>query len=485
MPQLMSGSLAAIAVWLAIAPAPPVTKAQAPPIRAYQPKATESARKLQVLDQQQKAAAHRFDLAKYPISDRHLTHWQESLWAIGVLTPSQPYVFTALDNVMRLTTAPNLSDPQKAIVDTAMQVSTQLYTLKPAVYGKLKQNFVNTINLSNDPQWVAISLLALSKSASYPLEIYPLETNANDPQPADPSLNQKPSQKSNQKLVQTLIAKVKQRFPQWSQDPHLRTTIQNLQSATPVSTPNLRDLLKWQIAPNQPHMYVFCRPNRDVLCTTVLKDGNGKFVKNAAKQLWSAPLLLQSLHNLDWNFTNGRTPQGLYRMEGISRQPDDEVFHAYGQFSLVNLFLPFEDGVNSFLPSQKGKFTGSLKDYQMLLPPSWRSYAPLQQAYWAGNMGRSLFRIHGSGAAIDFFGSKPAVVNPQNFDWNPTLGCLSAIELYDQRGSLLKADMPKILDALNTVGRGKIEGYLIVVDIPDPSAQDRAIALTEIAKYID
>jgi hypothetical protein len=472
MPQLLSGSLAAIAVWLAIAPAPSVTQAQVPPIRAYQPKATENARKLQVLDQQQKAAADRFDLAKYPISDRHLTHWQESLWAIGVITPSQPYVFAALDNVTRLTTAPNLSDPQKAIIDTAMQVSTQLYTLKPAVYGKLKQNFVNTINLSNDPQWVAISLMAISKSASYPSE-----ANANTPQSADLS--------TNQKSVQTLIAKVKQRFPQWSQDPHLRTTIENLQSDRPVSTPNMRDLLTWQVVPNQPHLYVFCRPNRDVLCTTVLKDRNGKFVKNPVKQLWSTQLLLQSLHNLDWNFTNGRTPQGLYRMEGISRQPDDEVFHAYGQFSLVNLFLPFEDGVNSFLPSQKGKFTGSLKDYQTLLPPSWRSYAPIQQAYWAGNMGRSLFRIHGSGAALDFFGSKPAVVNPQNFDWNPTLGCLSAIEIYDQRGSLLKADMPKMLDALNTVGSGKIEGYLIVVDIPNPSAQDQAIALTEIAKYID
>jgi hypothetical protein len=472
MPQIMSGSLAAIVVWLAIAPAPPVTKAQTPPIRAYQPKATESARRLQVLDQQQKAAADRFDLAKYPISDRHFTHWQESLWAIGVLTPSQPYVFAALDNVTRLTTAPNLSDPQKAIVDTAMQVSTQLYTLKPAVYGKLKQNFVNTIISSGDPQWVAISLMALAKSASYPLE-----ADAIDPQLANSS--------ANQKLVQSLIDKVKQRFPKWQQDLHLRTTIQNLQSTAPANTPNLRDLLKWQIAPDQPHMYVFCRPNRDVLCTTILKDRQGKFVRQPSKQLWSTQLLLQSLHNLDWNFTNGRTPQGLYRMEGISRQPDDEVFHAYGQFSLVNLFLPFEGGVNSFLPSQKGRFTGSLEDYQALLPPSWRSYTPLQQAYWAGNMGRSLFRIHGSGAALDFFGSKPAVVNPQNFDWNPTLGCLSAIELYDQHGSLLKADMPKILNALNTVGRGKIEGYLIVVDIPNPSAQDQAIALTEITKYID
>jgi hypothetical protein len=279
---------------------------------------------------------------------------------------------------------------------------------------------------------------------------------------------------------------VQQRFPNWSQDLHLRETLQNFDSdrktsKNPTTIPNLADLLKWKVAPQQSHMYVFCRPNRDVLCLTVIKDRNGKFLKQG-KQLWSAPLLLQSLRNLDWYFTNGRTPQGLYRMEGVSLQPDDDFFHAYGQFSLVNLFVPFEDGANTFLPNQKGKFTGNLQAYQALLPPSWRTYAPIQQTFWAGNVGRSLFRIHGSGAAIDFFRNKDKVVNPQNFNWNATLGCLSALEIYDDRGSLIKADMPKILDALNTVGKGKIDGYLIVVDVPSPSGEP--VTLDEVARYI-
>jgi hypothetical protein len=170
-------------------------------------------------------------------------------------------------------------------------------------------------------------------------------------------------------------------------------------------------------------------------------------------------------------------------MEGISLQPDDEVFHAYGQFSLVNLFVPFENGVNAFLPNQKGAFTGNLQAYQTLLPPSWRSYQPMQQTYWAGNVGRSLFRIHGSGAAIDFFRNKAGVVNVRNFDWNATLGCLSAIEIYDKRGSLIKADMPKILNALNTVGKGKVEGFLIVVDVP--STSNEPVTVAEISKLIN
>jgi hypothetical protein len=455
--QFMSGAVAAIAFLFAASPPQPV-KAQTPPIRAYKPKATVNARNTQILDQQQKSNPSRFDLQKYPVTESNAGHWQDSLWAIGVLAIEEPYAVQAIENILQMTTATNLSDPQKGIIDMAMQVGVELYTLKPAIYGKLQPYFLRTINFSDDSQWVALSLSAISNTSS------------------NTDLNQ----------LSKLKLTVQQRFPNWSQDLHLRETLQNFDSdrktsKNPTTIPNLADLLKWKVAPQQSHMYVFCRPNRDVLCLTVIKDRNGKFLKQG-KQLWSAPLLLQSLRNLDWYFTNGRTPQGLYRMEGVSLQPDDDFFHAYGQFSLVNLFVPFEDGANTFLPNQKGKFTGNLQAYQALLPPSWRTYAPIQQTFWAGNVGRSLFRIHGSGAAIDFFRNKDKVVNPQNFNWNATLGCLSALEIYDDRGSLIKADMPKILDALNTVGKGKIDGYLIVVDVPSPSGEP--VTLDEVARYI-
>ncbi len=453
--QLLSSGLAAIAFYL-FTPTQPA-KSQALPIRAYQPKATQAARNAQIQEQQQKSHPRNFDLNTYPVSDRNATHWQDSLWAIGVLAPEKDYAVQALANILQMTTAANLTDPQKGIIDTAMQVGTELYTLKPAVYGKLKPYLLRTIEFSPDPQWVAIALSTLSKSEEIA-------------------------------QIAKLELKVQQRFPNWAEDVHLRTTLKNIQlkniqsAQQPVEKigklseiPSLTDLLKWQIAPQQTHMYVLCRPNRDVLCLAVIKDRNGKFLKQN-KQLWSAPLLLQSLRNLDWNFTNGRTPQGIYRMEGVSLQPDDVEFHAYGQFSLVNLFVPFEDGVNAFLPNQKGKFTGNLQAYQALLPPTWRAYLPIQQTYWAGNAGRSLFRIHGSGAAIDFFQNKSAVVNANNFNWNATLGCLSAIEIYDNRGSLLKADMPKILDALNTLGKGKVEGFLIVVDLPSSSSQPISVS---------
>jgi hypothetical protein len=231
----------------------------------------------------------------------------------------------------------------------------------------------------------------------------------------------------------------------------------------PLELPPLKDLLDWTIAPGQPQMYVLCRPDRGVLCQTILKDGNGEFVRENG-QLWSVPLALRSIHQLSWVFSRGQTPQGIYRIQGTVPQPDMEFFRAFGQFSLVNLFVPFEAGAREFIPGQRGKFAGTLTTYQSLLPPSWRSYFPMQQTYWAGKAGRGLFRIHGSGEATTFFSNNSRY--PLSADWNPTIGCLSARELYDDSGRLLEADMPKILAALRSIGGNNFTGYLMVVEVP-------------------
>jgi hypothetical protein len=43
--------------------------------------------------------------------------------------------------------------------------------------------------------------------------------------------------------------------------------------------------------------------------------------------------------------------------------------------------------------------------------------------------------------------------------------------------------MPKILNALNTVGKGKVEGFLIVVDVP--SSSNEPVTVAEISKLIN
>ena len=402
---------------LALKP-PTMTNADTPKAKSSVSKtqATATARVNHRETQLRQIRPENFDLSRFPVNAQTERHWRNILWTTAVVEPQEEFVLDALSQILQLSLQSGLSDSQMRTIDMATQIATQLYLSSPTRHVGIGQQFLQMVEKSPDPAWVAVALSGLTQAGLGPQELQPL------------------------------ASRVKIRFPNWVRNPFLKTTLTDIeQSVLPPSLPPLAELLNWTIAPRQLHAYVFCRPDRAVLCQMILKDRDGQFVRQG-NALWVAPLLLRSIHNLGWNFVRGQTPQGLYRIEGTTPQPDDEFFRAYGQFSLVNLFVPFEAGAKTFLPNQSGSFNGTLADYQALLPPSWRNYWPMQQSYWAGKIGRSLFRIHGSGESPDFFSGKDR--RPETRNWNPTLGCLSALELYNEQGQLLQSDMPRILHAL-------------------------------------
>jgi len=355
-------------------------------------------------------------------------------------------VAQGLGEVLALMQRPGLTAQQRRTVQLATKTATQLYVNNTSFYRELGEKFLQAIDRSSDPEWVAASLSALARAGV------------------------------SQASLQDLTRKVKLRFPKWADHLYLVTTLRDIEESFVTKTPPIADLLSWQIAPEQLHMYVFCQRDRYVLCRAVLKDRAGQFVRHSNGTLWSVPLLLKSLHNLNWNFERGETPQGVYRVE----EENDEFFRAYGNFDLVKLFLPFEAGTKEFLPGSPGPFQGSLSEYVNLLPPSWRSHWGMQQSYWAGKIGRNFFRIHGSGEAPNFFPGKDRYGD--SYSWNPTIGCLSALELYNEKGQLVKADMPKILKALEIVGGKDFTGYVVVVDLPRNTRQP--ISLQEIEQAL-
>ncbi len=412
--------------------------------------ATAAFRVEQRQEQSRQIRPENFDLNRYPVTNANEKHWRNLLWTTAVVQAQDPFVGEAIADILSLTVRPGLSDAQKRTIDMATQVGTQLYLSDPSRSSHVGQQFSQTIERSTDPEWVAMSLSALTRGGMTPEQ------------------------------MQGLAGRVKARFPSWSTNVSLQTTLREMaELISPSPMPPLKDLLNWTIAAKQVHLYVFCQQDRTVLCQTVLKDRNGAFVRQSDGRLWSVPLLLRSIHGLGWNFVRGETPQGIFRMEGVVPQPDDEFFRAYGQFSLVNLFVPFEAGAKQFLPGKSGPFRGSQDDYKRLLPSSWRNYWAIQESYWAGKAGRSFFRIHGTGESPDFFSGKER--NPYSYNWNPTIGCLSALELYTEGGQLLQADMPKILDALETVGGKKFAGYLVVVDLPGNGTKPIALDTIEAA----
>ncbi len=406
--------------------------------------ATATARLEQRQQQERQITPENYSLSRYPVTEANARYWRTRLWTAATVESQEEFVGEAIAQILALAIRPNLSAGQMQTVEMAMQVGTQLYLANPVQQAAIGQQLEQLLTQGRNPKWVAMALSGLVKAGATPEQ------------------------------RQAWSDRLRQRFPQWSQNVALYTTLKEVADLdAPRSLPPLSDLLNWQIAPQQPQMYVFCRPNRGVLCRAVLKDGNSQWVQED-DQLWSVMLLGRSLHSLSWNFTRGQTPQGVYRIEGTTPQPDQQYFRAFGQFSLVNLFVPFEPGVRSFVVGQRGT-VNTLAAYQRLLPPSWQNYFPMQQTYWAGKAGRGLFRIHGSGESTDFFTNNQRY--PDSAGWNPAIGCLSAVELYDEVGQLQRADMPQILQQLTRAGGGRLAGYLLVVDIP---GEETPVTLEEI-----
>ncbi len=422
----------------------------------HQPRAMPQAQRQHRQKQLDLIRPELYNLRTYPATAANETHWRKTLWATALLEPQAPHITQALDQILSLSEQSDLSDSQIRTVQMAMQIGTQFFLAtarEPQAPNLLDQRLRKIVEISPYPEWVSMALSALVQGGLPPQQ------------------------------AQAYIQQIKTRFDP-DKNLSLWVALKDIEAQlTPSSPPPLGDLLNWQIAPQQAHLYVFCRRDRSILCRAVLKDHRGKFVRDSSqphRPLWSAQLLTRSLHGLRWNFTRGSTPQGIHRIEGTMPRSESAYFGAYGQFPLVKLFLPHEPGARAFASSQTPAFPSALQQYQTLLPPSWQNYFPAQESYWAGKLGRTLLRIHGSGEFPDFFANNSRF--PQSYGWNPAIGCLSAKESYNADGTLREADMPKILEALSLANRGKIEGYLILGEIENGS-QD-AISLAEIEAHL-
>jgi len=392
----------------------------------------------------------RYDLNRYPVHERNETHWRQTLWATALLEPPHPQVRKAIAAILTLSHQADLEASQQRIVTQTLQVANQLFLENPAGRTEIGESLQGVAAKSPVADWVAIALTALVQGGL------------------------------PQTQFQTYQASIQNRFD-LSRQPSLEIALRDIQEHyQPTPSPPLEDLLSWQIAQGQSQLYVLCRRERGTLCPAILKDQQGQWMRDLSQPhqpLWSVELLSRSLHGLRWHSIRGATPQGIYRLEGAMPRPQPAFFPAYGQFPLVKVFLPFEAGVRHFFPQQPPTLTY----YQTLLPPSWRNYFPIQQSYWAGALGRSLIRIHGSGEFPSFFVNNERF--PQSWGWNPAIGCLSAQEQYNSRGELQKADMPAILNALSQAQDGFLSGYVIVAEVPG-AGQD-SISLEEIKALLN
>ena len=123
------------------------------------------------------------------------------------------------------------------------------------------------------------------------------------------------------------------------------------------------------------------------------------------------------------------------------------------------MMLPVESTVNQFIPGNHFQdTTWDLAKYISLLPQTWKDFFPAQEAFYAGQAGRTQIIAHGTTIDPNYYRGKLF------FPETPSLGCLCAAERWSGiDGSRLESDQQELIDAMKMAGDGK--GYAVVIDL--------------------
>lgn len=200
-------------------------------------------------------------------------------------------------------------------------------------------------------------------------------------------------------------------------------------------------------------LFMFCRQNRLYPCIMLMRDSNGKNVRNADGTLWHHPALASAVTGLPSYQRNGNTPAGIFTIDSVMPVADQQL--SYGKFRRLML---------NFIP--KSKEEALLKS---LLPKSSWSQEWWKPTIAARDIGRNLFRIHGSGR----------INTDPNVPYYPlmrTHGCISQREntydgvTYTDQRDLLDTAMRALELKPVYENEPKIKGVLYIMELEDKSA---------------
>lgn len=213
---------------------------------------------------------------------------------------------------------------------------------------------------------------------------------------------------------------------------------------------------------SQPRLYLFCRTNRAYPCLILMRNKNGHLVQQPGQSVpWSQPALGHSKYNRSFNQSNGDTPSGVYTIDGVMPFADQQI--AFGEYRRLIL---------NFIEASKAEL-----NFKLLLPTSSHAAMWWHEAVVARDVGRGLFRIHGTGLVTT--NDKPY------YPLVPTSGCVAQREnKYDQ---IDYADQRILLDTLMVASgmtptyenEENLRGLLYVINI---NSEPRAVTLDDLKK---
>ncbi len=237
-----------------------------------------------------------------------------------------------------------------------------------------------------------------------------------------------------------------------------------------TARPDMEELLEWNRGVKI--IYSFQRADRDYPGLAVVQDADGRFVRDEGGRLQVFEQLARSGPGLPYCLTNGNTPQGVYSIQGT----DVSRTNFIGPTPNLQLLLPNEEDWGKYFHDTAAEAgSDSLNRYLGLLPPGWRGYAPMLEAWEAGVVGRTAIIAHGTTIDPEYYRGRPF------YPLTPTMGCLCAKELWNvTSGHLLVSEQNNLVNAfLSTPGR---KGFLIVVDVDD---KREAVSRAEVEGWVN
>jgi len=245
-------------------------------------------------------------------------------------------------------------------------------------------------------------------------------------------------------------------------------------------TPSIPQLMSYRGRSGQKTIYSFQRWNRNYPGLALVQNADGSFVRDGQGRIRLFAQLARSGSDLPYFIRNGSTPQGIYSIQGLGVSRT----HFIGPTPNLQLILPNEDKTEKYffmdsivsgeLSVVSNERPDSLALYQALLPPDWRDYRPMMEAWNAGKAGRTEIIAHGTTIDPEYFKDQPF------YPLTPTMGCLCAKELWNPTtGHLLVSEQFNLISAWQSTPGNK--GYLLVINAGD---QQKAVSREEVEAWV-
>jgi len=262
-----------------------------------------------------------------------------------------------------------------------------------------------------------------------------------------------------------------QQFPGWADDARLSALMQRLNPGADAPPP-LADLLAAPLRPGYAALYSLQRRGRADMGLVLVRNADGRFVRDATGQLFAAPQLALARTGLPGTLTNGNTPQGLFTIVGAGTATNPNI----GPTPYLHSKLPIEATPAEF---EHGDAAAEWSEavYESFLPPSWRGVAGIKEAWLAGRAGRDELLVHGTTLNPAYY------AGASYFPGTPQQGCMISSEDWDPAsGRLMASRQLTLAQTYAAAGRrDDLAGYLLVVELPGEGAVTPAEALALVA----